>query len=66
LLKLRKIDYASSIAKDLDIDKTTATYHIEKLVYLGLIQKYGDRPDRTLYKITEKGEMILDMVNTPE
>lgn len=66
LIRVQKIDYVACMAEEMDLDETTVKYHIEKLQYLGLVELYAERPDRTLYKITEKGEIVLERVNVPD
>jgi len=63
LNRFQNIDYPASVADQLEVDQTTVRYHVEKLQYLGLLKLYSRRSDRTLYKITNEGEVVLDNLN---
>jgi predicted transcriptional regulator len=63
--KLQNEDYLNSIAKDMRMSFNGIKYHAEELADLGLIQKTGRAQGRQFWKTTQKGEIILDMVNVP-
>jgi predicted transcriptional regulator len=64
--KLQNEDYLNSIARDMRMSFNGVKYHAEKLEELDLIQKTGKAQGRQFWKITQKGEIILDMVNVPQ
>jgi len=64
--KLQNEDYLNSIARDMMMSFNGIKYHAENLEELGLIQKTGKAQGRQYWKITQKGEVILDMVNVPD
>jgi predicted transcriptional regulator len=65
--KFRKEDYIYSVAKDLNLASETVRYHLqEKLLPLNLVERTGEEEDRVYYKITDKGEVILEKVNIPD
>lgn len=63
---LQNIDYPNSLKYELDISKQSVLYHIGKLYYLDLIHLYNQREGRKYWKITDEGEAVLNVVNTPE
>ncbi|MFB6200349.1 MAG: hypothetical protein ABEJ83_05685 [Candidatus Nanohaloarchaea archaeon] len=63
--KLQNEDYLNSIARDMRMSFNGVKYHAEDLEDLGLIQKTGRVQGRQFWKTTQKGEIILDMVNIP-
>lgn len=67
MLKLQNQDYAYSIATDLLISVQTFNYHLEeKLLPYGLVEETGTEDDRKYYKLTEKGEIVLEGLNKPD
>lgn len=66
LHKLQNEDYLNSVAKDMKMSFNGVKYHAQHLEELGLIQKTAETRGRQYWKITQKGEVILDMVNVPQ
>ena len=64
--KLQNEDYLNSIARDMMMSFNGIKYHAESLEKLGLVQRTAKAKGRQYWKITQKGEIILDMVNVPD
>lgn len=62
--KLRNQDYGYSISKDLMISQQTFRYHLqEKLLPKNLARETGKEDGKTYYKLTPKGEKVLEGLN---
>ncbi|MFB6199813.1 MAG: hypothetical protein ABEJ83_04750 [Candidatus Nanohaloarchaea archaeon] len=64
--KLQNEDYLNSIARDMRMSFNGIKYHAEGLEELDLIQKTEKTQGRQFWKITQKGKIILSMVNIPD
>ncbi|MFB6192725.1 MAG: hypothetical protein ABEK00_00570 [Candidatus Nanohaloarchaea archaeon] len=63
---LQNQDFVGSISTRLNKAPQTVGYHIEKLQERNLVEETRCVEDRTYYKITEKGKVVLDGLNVPD
>jgi DNA-binding MarR family transcriptional regulator len=66
LENFQRISYPTNLAVILGKDESTIRYHIEKLLYLNLIDFYRETQDRKYFKITEEGLEVCEALNIPE
>lgn len=57
---LQTQEYPNKIAKDMGKSYQAVKYHIEKLREKGLVEKTGEASERKYFRLTSKGEKVLD------
>lgn len=63
---LLKEEYKRNITKEIGVAKATVDYHLDELRDDELAEKTGVINKRTYYRLTPKGEEVLEHLNVPE